>query len=108
MNSMTTCLPAAEHETVPASPYALIIMVENGVVSGILPTGPMEAVVVDLDMLENEDSFEQRMHKSVLPLTPDANITSDDMPALITSIVREYRRPDRRRTPGAAGGAATT
>ncbi len=81
-------------------------MVESGVVTSILPTGPMEAVVVDLDMLENEDSFEQRMRKSVLPMLPEGRITADDMPSLITTIVREYRRPDRRRAPGSAGRTA--
>ncbi len=73
-------------------------MVESGVVTDILPTGPLEAVVVDLDMLENEDTFEQRMRKSVLPMNPEGRITIEAMPSFITSIVREYRRPGRRRT----------
>jgi len=111
MNSLTTCNPAEEREPVPAPEDApagctLIIMVESGVVTDILPTGPMEAVVVDLDMLENEDSFEQRMRKSVLPMTPEGRITIDAMPAIITSIVREYRRPGRKRTPDPSGGTA--
>ncbi len=107
MNRTTTCDPAEERET-RASRHetgcTLIIMVESGVVTDILPTGPMEAVVVDLDMLENEDSFEQRMRKSVLQMNPEGRITIDAMPSLITSIVREYRRPGRRRAPDTSGG----
>ena len=103
MKTLSSCHPAGGPETAHRSANdgrscTLIIMVESGVVTDILPTGPVDAVVVDLDMIENGDSFEQRMRKSVLPLAPEGRITLDSMPSLITSIVREYRRPERRRT----------
>ncbi len=110
MNRTTTCDPAEEQETrasrheASGTSCTLIIMVESGVVTDILPTGPMEAVVVALDMLENADSFEQRMRKSVLQMNPEGRSTIDAMPSLITSIVREYRRPGRRRAPDSSGG----
>jgi len=78
-------------------PCTLIITVESGVVADILPTGPIEAVIVDLDMLENDDTFEQRMRKSVLPMIPESRILSNDVSTLITTIVQEYRRPGRKR-----------
>jgi hypothetical protein len=81
----------------PSPARALIITVESGVVTDILPTGPVEAVIVDLDMLENDDTFEQRMRKSVLPLIPEDRITSHDVSKLVTTIVQEYRRPARKR-----------
>ncbi len=114
MNNLSTCDRTEERETAPVSGNpspgcTLVIMVESGVVTNILPTGPLEAVVVDLDMLENEDTFEQRMRKSVLPLLPEGRITLEEMPSFITSIVREYRRPGRRRrTTAKPEGTATT
>jgi len=81
---------AAPHDTAPCS---LIITVESGRVTDILPTGPVEAVVVDLDMIEDEDSFEHRMRKAILPLDPDGRILPRDMNTMIAAIVREYRRP---------------
>ena len=100
MNSRTTTLLAPPADAAPHrddGPYSLIITVEGGVVTAILPTGPVNAVIVDLDMLENDDTFEQRIRKSVLPITPDSTISSDDISPLILTIVQEYRRPARRR-----------
>jgi hypothetical protein len=77
----------------------MIITVESGVVTAILPTGPVEAVVVDLDMIENEDPFENRVRKAVLQLDPDDRIRRDDLNSLIAAMVREYRRPERRQAP---------
>jgi len=100
MNKHTIVLPASPLKAElhrDTSPCILIITVESGVVADILPTGPVEAVIVDLDMLENDDTFEQRMRKSVLPMTPESRILSDDVSSLITTIVQKYRHPSRKR-----------
>jgi hypothetical protein len=76
----------------------LIITVESGVVADILPTEPIKAVIVDLDMIENDDTFEQRLRKAILPMVPDGHIGTSDIPVQIESLVREYRRPERRKT----------
>jgi hypothetical protein len=99
MNSQLTTVPepaadAGKHRGDRAC--SLIITVESGVVADILPTGPVDVVIVDLDLLENDDSFEQRMRKSVLPMTPESRIAPDDIPTLVTTIVQEYRRPSRK------------
>ena len=107
MNIPTTALAtlcASAEPNHSDEPCTLLITIENGVVTDILPTGPVEAVIVDLDMLENDDTFEQRMRKSVLPMTPEGVITSDDVSSLITTIVQEYRRPARKRTAPAPDG----
>jgi len=100
MNSLTTTLPASSAETAPRRDderCSLIITVESGVVTDVLPTGSIDVVIVDLDMIENDDTFEQRMRKSVLPMTPESRILSDDISSLIMTIVQEYRRPARKR-----------
>lgn len=78
---------------------AMIIIIESGVVRDILPTGPVEAVVVDLDMIENEDTQEQRLLKAVMSMEANGDIRQDDLTRLAACLVREYRRPDRKRTP---------
>ena len=116
MNSEITILPSSAADAAllhDEGANAMIITVENGVVSNILPTGPVEVVVVDLDLIENEDTFEQRMRKSVLPMAPESLIASEDVTALITTIVQEYRRIGRTRTAPATvmrglSGAADT
>lgn len=107
MNIPTTDLATRCASAAPGpddGPCSVIITVENGVVANILPTGPIEAVIVDLDMLENDDTFEQRMRKSVLPMTPENRILSDDISSLITTIVQEYRCPARTRKAPAPDG----
>ena len=109
MKDLAMALPVSSPDTVPQQERqlcTLIIMVESGVVTDILPTGPLEAVIVNLDRIENDDPFEQRMYKSVLPMNPGGQIEADDMPALITAIVREYSRSGRRRAAAADGTAA--
>jgi hypothetical protein len=102
-------VPEENHvpDDVPASGCNVIIAMESGVVADILPTGPIKAVVVDPDMIENDDPYEQRMRKAVLPIAPDGLILTSDMPVLIDSLVREYRRPERRRKTNSSGGTET-
>jgi hypothetical protein len=49
-------------------------------------------------MIENDDTFEQRLRKAILPMVPDGHIGTSDIPVQIESLVREYRRPERRKT----------
>ena len=78
-------------------PCTLIITVESGVVTDIIPTGSVEAVIVDLDMIENDDNLEQRLLKAVMPLESAAAIRSIDLNRLVACLVSEYRRPAGKR-----------
>jgi hypothetical protein len=86
------------------NPNAMIIIVESGVVRDILPTGPVEAVVIDLDMIENTDPVEQRLLKAVMPLDAEAALRHGDLMRLAACLVREYRRPGRTEPPTTPDG----
>jgi hypothetical protein len=108
MNPETICVPGPRQPSlrtdVPAAAAdTMIIVVENGVVADILPVGPVEAVIVDLDLIENEDSLEQRVRKAVLPIVSESTITSTDVTRIVIDLVREYRRPERGRRTSASG-----
>lgn len=100
MNSLTATLPAPSADTAPHRDddhCSLIITVESGVVTDVLPTGSVEVVIVDLDMIETEDNLEQRLLKAVVPLESGAAIRSIDLNRLVACLVSEYCRPARKR-----------
>lgn len=86
----TAAAPAAAP---PAHPNAMIIIVESGIVRDILPTGPVEAVVIDLDMIEDGDSVEERLLKAVAPIDAAAALRHNDLTRFAACLVKEYRRP---------------
>ena len=100
MNNLATtlpALPAAGAQDRDGEPCTLIITIESGVVTNILPTGSIEVVIVDLDMIETEDNLEQRLLKAVVPLESGAAIRSIDLNRLVACLVSEYCRPARKR-----------
>lgn len=100
MNSLTTILPTPSADTTPHRDdehCSLIITVESGVVTDVLPTGSIKVVIVDLDMIDNEDNLEQRLLKAVVPLESGAAIRSIDLNRIVACLVSEYRRPARKR-----------
>ena len=71
----------------------VIIKIESGVVADIYSTGPVQAIIVDYDMIEGGETFENRMKKSVLSMTPDHRVKLDEIEAAVKSLVLECSRP---------------
>jgi len=76
----------------------VIIKIESGVVADIYATGPVEAIIVDYDMIEGGETFEDRMRKSVLSMSPDHSLKPDTVDAAVKSLVLECSRPADRKT----------
>ncbi len=81
----------------------IIIKVESGVVAEIYLTEPAEITVVDHDVIEGGESFEERMRKAVLSVTTEGGVKPEDVDALIRALVLECRRPADRSGGVAAG-----
>jgi len=78
----------------------LIIKIESGVVADIYFTEPVNVTIVDHDVIEGGESFEGRMKKAVLSMTPDQHVRPEDIKQLVETLVLECRRPADRRLPG--------
>jgi hypothetical protein len=71
----------------------VIIKIESGVVANIYATSPVQAIIVDYDMIEGGETLKERMKKSVLSMTPDHCIKPDKVEATTRSLVLECSRP---------------
>jgi len=77
----------------------IIIKIESGVVADVYSTEPINITIVDHDVIEGGETFEDRMKKAVLSMTPEQRIRPDDIEQLVETLVLECIRPaDRRRT----------
>ncbi len=76
----------------------VIIKIESGIVADIYSTGPVQAIIVDYDMIEGGETFEDRVKKSVLSMTPDHRVKPDNVDAAVKSLVLECTRPADRKT----------
>jgi hypothetical protein len=84
----------------------IIIKIESGVVADVYSTAPVRVVVVDHDVIEGGESFERRMEKAVLSMTPEQCVRSDEIPSLVRSLVRACIRPADRHPAGTSGRRA--
>jgi hypothetical protein len=78
----------------------LIIKIESGVVADVYFTEPVNVTIVDHDVIEGGESFEGRMKKAVLSMTPDQHVRPEDIKQMVETLVLECRRPADRRLPG--------
>jgi predicted metal-dependent phosphoesterase TrpH len=78
----------------------LIIKIESGVVADIYVTEPVNVTIVDHDVIEGGETFESRLKKAVLSMTPDQRIRPDEIEQVVKRLVLECRRPADRRLPG--------
>ena len=74
----------------------IIIKIESGVVDDIYFTEPVSVTIVDHDMIEGGDTYEARMKKAVLYMTPDQRVRHEDLAQLVETLVLECRRPSDR------------
>jgi hypothetical protein len=72
---------------------AIIIKIESGIVADVYVTEPMQIVIIDHDMIEGGETFEQRLRKSVFSLPSEKCIIPGRIDALVESLVLECKRP---------------
>ena len=87
----------------------IVIKIESGIVSEVYASAPIQVIVVDHDVIEGGETFEQRVHKSVSTMEPDKGVRPEDIEALVAGLILECVRPggDRKlMAPGGAVGAA--
>ncbi len=80
----------------------IIIKIESGVVADIYFTEPVDVTVVDHDVIEGGETFEERMKKAVMTMTPDRRLRPGEIEQAVRSLVLECRRPADRIPPGMA------
>ncbi len=71
----------------------IILKIESGIVSEVYATTPTRIIVVDHDVIEGGETFEQRVAKSVSTIEPDKRFSPEDKEALVISLVLECVRP---------------
>ena len=71
----------------------IVIKIESGVVSEVYTSLPIQVIVVDHDVIEGGETFEQRVRKSVSTMVPDKGVNPEDIEALVATLVLECCRP---------------
>ncbi len=71
----------------------IIIQIESGVVADVYFTEPVSVTVVDHDVIEGGETFECRMQKAVLSITPEQRIRPETIEEVVRSLVLACRRP---------------
>ncbi len=81
----------------------VIIKIESGVVADIYSSHPVQAIIVDYDMIEGGETFELRMKQAVLPMTAEQGITEENVDDVLKSLVLACQRPADRLLPDQIG-----
>ncbi len=84
----------------------IIIKIESGVVADVYFTEPVSVTIVDHDVIEGGETFEDRMKKAVLFTTPDQRVRPEEIEETVRSLVLECQRPKDRYSISAPGGMA--
>jgi hypothetical protein len=84
----------------------IIIKIESGVVSEIYSSEPLNVTIVDHDVIEGGETFECRMKKAVLPMTPELRFRPEDIDQVVKKLVLECLRPKDRNTIAVLGDMA--
>jgi hypothetical protein len=71
----------------------IIIKIESGVVADVYFTEPVNVTIVDHDVIEGGETFEGRMKKAVLSMTPEQRVRPEDIDQMIKTLVIECQRP---------------
>lgn len=74
----------------------IIIKIESGAVSAVYTSEARRVIIVDHDLIEGGESFEQRMRKAVFTIVPDS-VRPEDAEALAAALALECRRPADRK-----------
>ncbi len=84
----------------------VIIKIESGVVVDVYFTEPVSVTVVDHDVIEGGETFECRMKKAVLFMSPEQRIRPEEIEETVRSLVLECKRPKDRHFATAFGDLA--
>ena len=89
----------------------IVIKIESGVVADVYCTQPVNITIVDHDVIEGGETFEERMKKAVLTMTPTLRVPPEEIERIVMLLVLECRRPaDRllqaKKIDGPVGAAA--
>jgi hypothetical protein len=63
----------------------------------------VQAIIVDYDMIEGGETFEHRMKKAVLSMTPEQYSKPENINAIVKTLVLECSRPADRLLPVQVG-----
>ena len=84
----------------------IIIKIESGVVAEVYFTEPVKMTIVNHDVIEGGESFEDRMKKAVLSMTLEQRIRPEDVERVIKALVLECQRPADRHALAVIDGKA--
>ncbi len=84
----------------------IIIKIESGVVSEVYSSEPLNVTIVDYDVIEGGETFECRMKKAVLSMTPELRFRHEDIDQVVKKLVLECLRPKDRHTIAVLGDVA--
>jgi hypothetical protein len=84
----------------------IVIKIESGVVADVYFTEPVNVTIVDHDVIEGGETFEDRMKKAVLSMTPDQRICPEEIEQAVKKMVLECVRPKDRHPIAALGNRA--
>ncbi len=71
----------------------IIIKIESGVVADVYFTEPVNVTIVDHDFIEGGETFEDRMKRAVIKMTPELRIAPGEIERTVRALVLECRRP---------------
>ena len=71
----------------------IIIKIESGVVADVYFTEPVNVTIVDHDVIEGGETFEERRKKAVITMMPELHVEPGQIEQTVTSLVLECRRP---------------
>ena len=84
----------------------IIIKIDSGVVADVYFTEPVSVTIVDHDVIEGGETFECRMKKAVLSMTPDQRVRPEEIEQVVKMLVLECLRPKDRHPIAALGDMA--
>jgi hypothetical protein len=84
----------------------IIIKIESGVVSEVYSSEPLNVTIVDHDVIEGGETFESRMKKAVLSMTPELRVRPENIDQVVKTLVLECRRPKDRHNTAVLGEMA--
>ena len=67
----------------------IIIKIESGVVADVYFTEPVTVTVVDHDVIEGGETFDDRMKKAVFKMTPEQRVRPEDIEQVVETLVLE-------------------
>ncbi len=81
----------------------IIITIESGAVADIRSTEPLQVTVVDHDLIEGGETFEERLRKAVIVVAPGPQVRTEEIAETVRHLVRACQRPADRQATAQSG-----